>query len=110
MTAQLALELEPLTVPTYAPDLTIQQRFDLWIAENKWVIPTIELLIRRWLDAGHERVGMKQVWEVLRWQYGMTVGDTFKANNSYTSRCARLILERHPEWAGAIETRNLRAA
>lgn len=103
------LPIVGLVVPTYEPEATIQQRFDLWIAANPWVIPTCEHLIRAWLEAGHNRVGMKAIWEQIRWSYGMTTGDRFKANNDFTSRAARLLIERNPQWADAIETRELRA-
>lgn len=104
------LELFPLVVPEYTEHQTIQDRFDAWVAANAWVIPTVEHLIQRLLDAGHTRVGLKQCWEVVRYEYGATTGDRFKANNDFTSRAARLILQRHPEWAPYIETRELRAA
>lgn len=111
MTAdQLALDLAPLVEPAYEPEATIQQRFDAWIGMNQWVLTRTESLIADWLAAGHTRVGIKQVWEVIRYSYGVTTGDTFKANNNYTSRMARLVVERHPDWATAIETRTLRAA
>lgn len=110
MTDQLAFQFSELVVPDYAPDLTIQQRFDAWIEVNDWVLPTVEHLIAAWLAAGHKRASLKQVWEVIRYQYGRTTGDRFKANNDFTSRAARAVLARHPEWADKIETRNLRAA
>jgi hypothetical protein len=110
MTAQLALDLTPLTVPTYEPEATIQQRFEQWEAENPWVMRTLEHLVDAWLSAGHSRVGIKSCWEQIRWQYGVTTGDTFKANNSYTSRAARLLIQRRPDLAAAIETRELRAS
>lgn len=110
MTTHPTLDLQPLVVPDYEPELTIQQRFDIWIEANPWVLSTAERLVDDWLAAGHSRVGIKQVWEVIRWSYGTTTGDTFKANNDFTSRVARLLLDRHPEWADAIEIRTLRAA
>lgn len=107
---QLALDLSPLVTPDYEPDATIQERYEAWIAANSWVLEAMEKLVARWLCSGHARVGMKQMWEVVRWQYGETTGSTFKANNDFTSRVARDLLARHPEWADAIETRALRAA
>jgi hypothetical protein len=108
---QLTFDLSEIVVPDYAPDLTIAERFDAWHSANPWVYDALVSLVRDWLAAGHERVGIKQMFEVLRWSYGRsTVGDTFKCNNDFTSRYARLILMRHPEWAGAIEVRELRAA
>lgn len=104
------LELFPIVTPDYEPELTIQQRWEMWSAANPWVMATLEALVARWLDAGHSRVGIKQMWEVIRYEYGATTGDTFKANNSFTSRAARDLIEMHPEWAECIETRELRAA
>ncbi len=109
-TDQLSLDLEPLTVPTYEPEATIQERFEQWEAENRWVMRVLERLVDDWLAAGHSRVGIKSCWEQIRWQYGVTTGDTFKANNSFTSRAARLLIEPPPDLAAAIETRELRAA
>ena len=103
-------DVAPLVTPDYK-GLTIDQRFKAFHDANPWVYDALVVLIRDWISSGHERVGMKQMFEVLRWSYGRsTVGDTFKCNNDFTSRYARLILQRHPEWARAIETRELRAA
>jgi len=107
---QLSFDLADLITPQYAPEATIQERYSAWIAANPWVLDAMEHLIGAWLAAGHKRAGVKQAWEVLRWQYGRTTGDTFKANNTWTSRVARDLLARHPEWSEYIETRELRAA
>lgn len=110
-TDQLELPgLSSLVEPAYDKDATIQERWEAWIAVNPWVLPTVEHLIAAWLAAGHKRASLKQVWEVIRYQYGRTTGDRFKANNDFTSRAARAVLERHPEWAECIETRELRAS
>ena len=104
------LGLAKISEPDYSPDLTIQQRYEQWRDANPWVLPTVEHLIAAWLAAGHRRASLKQVWEVVRYQYGRTTGDRFKANNNWTSRVARDVLARHPEWTEAIETRELRAS
>lgn len=108
--ADLELPIADLVIPEYAERATIQERWELWERANPWVVPFVEALIRRLLDKGHTRVGLKQCWEVVRYEYGATTGDRFKANNDFTSRAARLILQRHPEWGPFIETRELRAA
>ena len=111
-TPQLALDLAPLAEPDYEPDLTIQQRFDAWVDANPWVVTAMETLVADWLTT-HSRVGIKQMFEVLRWEYGRRFAHDdqgFRVNNDFTSRMARLLLDRHPEWAAAIETRALRAA
>lgn len=110
MTTQLTFDLAPLVDPIYQPEASIQERYEAWIALNPWVLDVLEVLVARWLAKGHRKVGIKQMWEVVRWQYGETTGDTFRANNNFHARAARDLIARHPEWAEAIETRSLRAA
>lgn len=107
---QLTLDLAPLVTPLYEPEATIAERYDAWKAANPWVLPTVERLAAQWFAAGHKRVGVKALWEVLRWEYGTTTGDKFKANNDFTSRVARDLITRRPDWADCIEIRELRAA
>ena len=60
---------------------------------------------------GETRVGVKALFERLRWSYNRaTVGDSWRLNNSYTSRYARLIAAERPDLAPLFETRKLRAA
>ena len=107
MTTQPALDLTPLDVPDYAPELTIAERFDAFHEANPHVADALEALAGQWL-ARHKRVGMKALVERLRWESGIqTDGDIWRLNNDYTSRYARLLLARHPEWVGRIETRAL---
>lgn len=101
--------MEPLVAPDYEQGLTIEQRWEAWSAANPWVLDRAERLLQNWFAAGHKRGSLKQVWEVIRYDYGTTTGDAFKVNNDYTSRAARDLLERHPEWADLIQTRELRA-
>lgn len=104
-------DIQPLVQPENDPTLTIQERFEAFHAANPWVLTALESLISDWLAHGHSRVGIKQMFEVIRWRYGRATSDTsFRLNNNWTSRYARLALDRHPEWADAIETRVLRAA
>jgi hypothetical protein len=111
MTEQLAFGTAPLIHAVPDTTLTIQERFEQFHANNPWVYDALEALTADWLTRGHRRVGIKQMFEVVRWQYGRaTEGDAFKCNNDFTSRYARALLDAHPEWADAIETRELRAA
>lgn len=105
---QLTLELEPLDQAVEGE--TIQERFESFHALNPWVYRAFVRLTAEWLEAGHSHIGMKMLTEVLRWQYGQTVGDEFKLNNNYTSRYVRLLIDEHPEYAEVFETRELRAA
>lgn len=115
---QLTLPIADLLVPAYAKNLTIEERFELFHQQNPWVFAALESLASDWLAHGHQRVGVKALAEIVRWQYGRrttsprhhATNSSFKLNNDFTSRYARLLLERHPEWANAIELRALKAA
>lgn len=112
-TEQLALSLGVLQQPETEDDATIQDRFEAFHALNPWVLDALERITADYLGAGHRKVGIRMLWEVLRWQYNRATEDpssTFKVNDHYHSRYVRLLIERHPEWASVFETRALRAA
>lgn len=61
---------------------------------------------------GRSRIGIKMLFEVLRWEHAMQTTDhasEFKLNNNYAPRYARLIMYRNPELAGIFNTRELRS-
>jgi hypothetical protein len=109
---QLELDIAPLVKPDYIEGATIQERFEEFDRRNQWVMRAFEKLTADWLASGHQKIGMKMLTEILRWQYGRaTVGDSeFKLNNSYVSRYSRRIVELHPEWENVFEQRSLKAA
>lgn len=108
--AEEPFDLDDFVEPEYEAEQTIDERFAAFHAANPWVYRTLERLAADWLERGHRKVGIKALFEVIRWQHGRrTSGDQgFRCNNDFTSRYARILLERHPEWP--IETRRLRAA
>ena len=112
MTAQqLELALGEFRTPDYAPDLTIQERWEAWRDANEWVVPYIAGLLDDWSAHGGRRVGVKAAVEWARWHYTrQTQGSEWKWNNTYSSRLARDLIARYPHLAGVIETRELRAA
>jgi len=89
---------------------SLQEQFERFHQDNPRVYTVLEQLARRWL-AGHSQVGIGMLWEVMRWQLGVETNTTdYRLNNNHRSRYARLLLAEHPEWAGRIKTRELRAA
>lgn len=111
MTAQPSLfDLAPLVTPDYAPELTLAERYAAFKAANPQVLDAFEALTSEWLAAGHARVGMKAVAERARWETGIRTSEAWKVNNSFVAFIARDLIARRPEWAGAIETREQRAA
>lgn len=109
-TDQLALDLSPIVEPTYGSESTIAERFAEFHATNPHVADVLESLAARWLSS-HDRVGIKALYEVARWESGIqTVGSVWKLNNDFTALYARLLIERRPEWSDAFHLRERRAA
>lgn len=90
----------------------IEAAFRKFHTDNPHVADKLEKMAAEWFASGHDHVAIKMLWEALRWQEGIRVAavDTFRLNNNYTARYARLLIERRPEWASRIKTRELRAA
>lgn len=62
---------------------------------------------------GATKLGIKQLWEVMRWQrHDYRTDDDgamFRLSNDYHSRYARLIMRERPELSGIFELRTLRS-
>lgn len=95
------------------PTDSIEKAFWLFHDANPWVYTALVRLARDMRSRGRERIGMKMLFEVLRWQWYRTTIDAsseFALNNNYTSRFARLIADREPDLADVFETRKLTSA
>jgi hypothetical protein len=102
---------DPQFAPIDTRGLTIGEAFTAFHEANGWVYDALVTLARRWTATGRTRIGIKALFEVLRWEWSLaTTGDTFRLNNSWTSRYARLIAAQEPDLADVFETRELRAA
>jgi len=107
--SQLGLSFDP-PVPEPVRPKTLQERFEQFHREHPEVYRELVRLAREWKSAGHDRIGMKALWERCRWE--LNVGDPdaeYRLNNDYTSRYARLIQEQEPDIAGMFQTRRLKA-
>jgi hypothetical protein len=110
MTTFVDLELFPISEPTYAPEMSLADRFAAFHAQNPHVADALERLAEQWLAAGNSKVGMKALIERLRWESGIqTNGSAYKLNNSWPAFYSRLLIARRPEWAERIETRKAQA-
>lgn len=93
--------------------LTIQQQFELFHEANPWVYEALRRLALDLVRRGRGRIGVKMLFEVLRWHYWRSTLDAtsdFKLNNNYHSRYARMLMAHEPLLADAFETRELKAA
>jgi hypothetical protein len=109
---QLMFDVQPLVQPE-ARGLTIQQRFELFHEANPWVYLALESLAADLIKRGRRRIGVRMLWETVRWQYTRATTDPtseFRANDHYHSRYVRLLIDNHPDWADVFATRELRAS
>lgn len=89
--------------------ITIDAQFEEFHRNNPEVYEELVRLARQMKARGHKRIGIKMLWEVLRWERAMKTTDQteWKLNNNYTSRYARLIMEKEPDLKGFFVTRGL---
>ena len=89
----------------------LDEAFERFHRLNPRVYELLVDLARQAKTRGLERVGMKMLFEVVRWEFTLTTTDPdWKLNNNYTSRYARLIMANEPDLAGMFATRDLRSA
>ncbi len=93
--------------------LTIRERFENFHRANPHAYTLLEDMAHRVWQTGRRRIGIATLVESLRWQYWIATEDIscdFKIDNSYRAYYARLLLERHPEWAGLFALREVHDA
>ena len=83
-----------------------QSSFENFHARNPQVYRELETMAAQMVARGRKKIGVKMLFEVLRWNYYLnTTGDDFKLNNNYAPAYARLLLKNHPDWHGLFELR-----
>jgi hypothetical protein len=93
------------------PD-SISWRFLEFHRQNPQVYAELVRLVRVALGRGRKKIGIKMLWEVVRWNLWLRTdaeSDGFKMNNNYHSRYARLIMKNEPDLAGVFEVRELKS-
>lgn len=89
---------------------SIEERFLSFHARHPEVYDELVRLARQVIAAGRRRIGIRLLWERMRWTFYIERGrDDFKMNDHFHSRYARMLMEREPDLAGLFETRELRA-
>lgn len=86
----------------------IDARFQEFHAEHPEVLVDLERLAQAALAKGCKRLGVKCLWEVLRYERGLA-GNPLSMPNELTSRFARVLIERNPRLQAVIETRTLKS-
>ncbi|MFD9069791.1 hypothetical protein [Streptomyces lasiicapitis] len=99
----------PISRPSFRAGArpTLTDRFLAFDAEHPYIYRTLERLTADRLAAGASNVGLKALFEDLRWQLPAGVRGL---NNSFTALYAQKLIEDHPHWASAFELRRRRTA
>lgn len=87
---------------------SIATRFAEFHVANPHVYAELVMLARRARRTGNPKLGIAQLFEVLRWRRMLATSDAhsdFKLNNVYRAPYARMIMAREPDLAGCFETR-----
>lgn len=109
MTTYETPSLFPALQSTRGQYETIDHRFRAFHTANPWIADELEKLADVEYRHGDGRIGIKYLIEVLRWNYRRaTTGQPFRISNDYSSRYARLLVDRRPEFVTLFETRELR--
>jgi hypothetical protein len=78
--------------------------------ENPKVYDHLVRLARKAVGAGKRKLGIRMLWEVVRWEIFLETTDPdFKLNDHHHSRYARMIMRLEPDLAGVFEIRELRS-
>jgi hypothetical protein len=110
MNEQLELTFD-IRLPEPSKTRSIGESFEMFHELNPSVYRNLVLLCRQLAGRGRRKIGMKMVFEVLRWNYMLATEDPnseYRLNNNYTSRYARLIGQQESDLAGLFETRGLK--
>lgn len=99
-----AAEQLPLALPKRAPSRA--DRFADFHARNPHIYLELVRFARQVKAAGRSRIGIRLVWERLRWDLMLTTdSDDWKLNDHLTAPYARLIMEQEADLAGIFEVR-----
>jgi hydrogenase maturation factor len=88
----------------------IELAFQQFHVENPEVYRQLVRLARQWKAAGKAKLGIKTLFEKLRWEWhvsGIADSEGYKLNNNYTALYARMIMDREADLKGLFETRSL---
>ncbi len=90
--------------------MTIQQKFQIYHEQNPNVYEAFKKYAFAAINGGRKKYSAKSILERVRWHLNFEiVGDeTYKNNNNYTSRYARLFIQDYPEHKDFFEFREIK--
>lgn len=103
--------IAPTQTVNHARGATLEEQFIAFHTANPHVYDALRRLAIGMVRRGQQRIGIKMLFEVLRWQYAMSTTDAysdFKLNNNYAPFYARLLMDNEQVLQGAFELRTQR--
>lgn len=91
-------------------DRNVALKFEDFHRKNPLVYDTLVAMTRKWKASGHEKVGLRMLFEIIRWEIGLTTATVdFQINNNYAPFYARKIAREHPDLASMFYFRRSEA-
>jgi len=89
----------------------IDEKFQEFHENNPDIYSILTRLARQAKLSGKKKMGVKMLWEVMRWELMIQSTDSagYKLNNNYPSRYARLIMTQEKDLSSFFELRKLRS-
>lgn len=103
---------QQLLLPIESIELTenTEENFEKFHEANPHIYEILVNMTRRLVGAGRRVVGIKALFEIIRWNYSIqTEHQDFKINNNYAPLYARMIMENNPDLDGVFKTRRLKS-
>jgi len=99
-------------IPIRPSDESIERRFRQFHQQNPCVYQLLVQLAREAKRQGRSRIGVKMLWEVVRWNLSKDLPNdqVYKLPNDYHSRYARLIMAQEKDLDKIFEVRPLRSS
>lgn len=91
---------------------SIQESFDEFHTNNPIVYEMIEEQVLKAYHSGKKKISIKMIINWIRWNTFLDTTDnnsTYRINDAYTSRYARIFIDRNPSLSTFIEIRDLRS-
>jgi hypothetical protein len=88
------------------------RKFYEFHGENPHVLDELVRLARKAKELGNRRIGIRMLWEVMRWNFTVEVDsgdDIYTFNDHLTSRYSRMIMKRNADLVGMFRIRALRS-
>ena len=91
-------------------DATIRARFLRFHDSNPEVYRELVAMARELKASGHDRIGVRMLWEALRWRRMIRTSDPsgYKLNDHYPAHYARRIMDHEPDLDEIFATRQIR--